>query len=290
MLLNQENTKMSSGGKFAIIGKGFIFEKHAQAIKEIRGEIVDIVDKSQGEKAWKNMVQNTKADYVVILAPNNLHFEMAKFVAEKGKMVLCEKPLTIKSKEAKILAKYPDIFTVCQLRYHPLVKKLKSEIKKDKKYEIGMDISVHRDEDYLKSWKGKIERSGGILFNIGIHYFDLLLYLFGEPIEILTKSLTDRRGEGVIKGKNYLCSWKISAEEAIENQRRLFKINGTNYDFSSKTELPKEAKVKMRRKFSSPENFHSYVYKDLLEEKGVSPKEALKSIELIEKIYENFKK
>jgi len=258
--------------KFAIIGKGFIYNLHEEAIAKVGGRIVEVVDSSNGPDAWKEMVKKTTADCIVILAPNYLHFEMAKFSAENRKMVLCEKPLTMKSEEAKTLARYPNIFTVCQLRYHPSAEKLKSEIKKDKNYQIEMDISVHRDEDYWKSWKGTKDKSGGILFNLGIHYFDLLLYLFGKPLEISTKLLTDKEGEGVIKGKNYLCNWKISAQAPKDGQCRLFKVNSINYDFSGK------------------ENLHFYVYKDLLEEKGITPQEALKSIELIEKIYENFKK
>jgi len=218
------------------------------------------------------MVKKTKADCIVILTPNFLHFEMAKFSAQCGKIVLCEKPLALKSEEVKILAEYPDIFTVHQLRYHPFAKKLKSEIKENGNYQIEIDISVHRDDPYWKSWIGTKEKSGGIIFNLGIHYFDLLLYLFGEPVEVSTKFLTDKTGEGKISGKNYSCIWKISAEAPADDQCRLFKINNINYDFSSK------------------ENLHIFVYKDLLERKGITPKESVLSIELIEKIYENFKK
>jgi len=287
--------------KFAIIGRGFIYNQHAEAISEIGGEVTDIVDEFQGIDAWKEMVKKTKADCIVILAPNYLHFEMAKFSAENGKMVLCEKPLALKSEDAKILVKYPNVFTVYQLRYHPFTKKLKSEMGRGeedkssssptgasaeaKKKEssstsshkgdsvIEMDISVHRDEDYWKSWKGIQERSGGILFNLGIHYFDLLLYLFGNPTDISTEFLTHKTGEGKISGENYLCKWKISAEATKDAQCRLFKINGVNYDFSSPNE-----------------NLHSYVYKDLLEGKGITPEEANKSIKLIEKIYASYKK
>ena len=184
--------------KFAIIGKGFIYNLHEEAIAKVGGGIVEVVDSSNGPDAWKEMVKKTTADCIVILAPNYLHFEMAKFSAENRKMVLCEKPLTIKSEEAKILMAYPNIFTVSQLRYHPLAEKIKSGIKKGKNYQIEVDISVHRDEDYWQSWKGMFDRSGGILFNLGIHYFDLLLYSFGEPTEILTQSLTDRTGTGLM--------------------------------------------------------------------------------------------
>jgi len=254
--------------KFAIIGTGFIFRNHVQAIYKAGGELIDVVNELYGEDAWKEMVKNTEADCIVILSPNNLHFEMARFSAENGKVVLCEKPLSIKSADVRILAEFQNIFTVSQLRYHPFVKKLKSEIEDKKRYEIEMDISVHRDEDYYKSWKGQKESTGGIIFNIGIHYFDLLLYLFGQPDKISTSLLTDRKAAGVIEGGNYIFNWKLSTEEPKETQQRIFKINGVDYDLSSK------------------ENLHVYVYKDLLEKKGITPDEAVSSIELIEKIYE----
>ncbi|KPJ73551.1 hypothetical protein AMJ48_01210 [Parcubacteria bacterium DG_74_1] len=254
--------------KFAVIGKGFIYNLHAQAISQVGGDIASVVDVLDGPDTWREMVKKTEADCVVILAPNHLHFEMAKFSAEYGKIVLCEKPLALRSEEIKILAKYPNIFTVFQLRYHPAVKKIKTKFKEDEQCQIEIDISVHRDENYWKSWKGIEEKSGGIIFNLGIHYFDLLLYLFGEPTEILTKSLSYKTGRGEITGENYSCNWQISAEAPRDNQRRLFKVNGVNYDFAAK------------------ENLHFYVYKDLLEGRGIAPPEALKSIKLIEKIYE----
>ncbi|KPJ71398.1 hypothetical protein AMJ50_02270 [Parcubacteria bacterium DG_74_3] len=258
--------------KFAIIGTGFIFRRHVQAIYKTGGKIVDVVDKSHGQDAWKDIVKETEADCIVVLAPNNLHFEMVKFSSDHGKIVLCEKPLAIKSEHARILAERPDIFTVYQLRHHPSTKQLKSEIQKDRDYEIELDISVHRDEDYWKSWKGSTERTGGILFNIGIHYFDLLLYLFGKPTKILTHSLTEKAGKGIIEGENYVCRWQMSVEEPRESQRRVFKINGASFDFSSK------------------ENLHIFVYQDLLRKKGATPKEAIPAIELIEKIYASYKK
>jgi UDP-N-acetyl-2-amino-2-deoxyglucuronate dehydrogenase len=132
-------------------------------------------------------------------------------------------------------------------RYHPAVKELKEKI-------------------FQK------EKSGGILFNLGIHYLDLLLYLFGPAQKIKTNFLTETKGEGIIEGKNYLCQWRLTTEEEKEKQKRVFEINGASYNFSS------------------TENLYIYVYKDMLEGKGITPKEALKSIELIEKICASYKK
>src|SRR4030042_5422490 len=207
--------------KFSIIGTGFILPAHVEAIRSVGGEIRDIVNDVHGQDAWKKMVKSTDADCIVILTPNDLHFEMAMIAAEHKKTVLCEKPLVIKSEQAKILAKKPNIFTVLQLRYHPSVEKLKSEIKKDESYKIEMDISVYRDEKYYKGWKGQKERSGGVLINLGVHYFDLLLYLFGEVKKTKTTFLNEKTGEGELEGENYTCNWRVSTGEKRDNQRRV---------------------------------------------------------------------
>jgi len=265
---------------YSIIGTGFIMPRHAEAIYYTKGKIVDIIDIiniAHGENSWKRAVRNPKTDCIVILTPNDLHFKIALEAAKNKKIVLCEKPLTLDSKEAEILSQYPNIFTVLQARYHPKIKKLKQEIKKDKEYKIKIDISVYRDKQYYKIWKGQIKRSGGILFNLGIHYFDILLYLFGKPTETKALTLNDKAGTGIIKGKNYICNWKMSTDETKGKQRRIFKINNKSLNLSSKDNL-------------SYENLHRHVYKDLLKGKGATPKEALKSIKLIEQLYESIKK
>jgi len=275
--------------KFSIIGTGFIFPVHVQAIRDLGGEIRDVVNNTHGQDVWKDMIKNTDADCIVILTPNDLHFEMAMNSGERGKIVLCEKPLVIKSEQAKILAKYSSIFTVCQLRYHPFVEKIREEqLVKNIRHNIQMNIYFKRDdENYIKGWKNQKERSGGFLFNLGIHYFDLLLYLFGDAKKIEVSKIYEKNsdnpeaeGKGIIEGKNYVCNWQayINKKENGEIiKKREFIINGESYNFSSKDNLAEE-------------NLHKFVYQDLLNGKGVTPKEALKSIELVEKIYEAFKK
>lgn len=261
---------------FSIIGTGFIFPRHAQAIYDVGGKIIDVVNTAHGEDTWRTMVKKTNADCIVILTPNDLHFEMALASAEEGKIVLSEKSLAIKSEHARILARKPNIFTVLQLRHHPLVKELKQTVSKKKSYDIEMDISVFRDKNYYTSWKGIKERSGGLLFNLGIHYFDLLEYLFGPAIHVATLRLNDKTGSGIIKGKNYVCNWRVSSDEKRDKQRRVFTINGELYNFSSQDNL-------------SYENLHRYVYQNLIKRKGVLPHEVGKSIELVEKLYAAYK-
>ena len=258
--------------KFAIIGTGFIMPRHAEAIYALGGKIRSIINTSHGEEAWREAIKKTDAEYVVILGPNDLHYPIAMAAADAGKVVLSEKPLSIKSEHVRELAKRPNIFTVLQLHHHPLVKQLEKEISPNKQYKIEMDISVHRDEHYYKSWKGELTRSGGVLVNLGIHYFDILVHLFGKPERAVLTYLDDKTGIGTLEGKNYFCNFKVSTGAERNNQRRVFKINNVDYNFSSKDNL-------------SYENLHTDVYRDLIRGLGATPAMVLPSVELIEELY-----
>jgi predicted dehydrogenase len=129
--------------KYAVIGTGFIFRNHLQAIRETGGEIVDVCDISHGRgEEWKKMVKNPKTDCAVILTPNYLHYPIAAAANDAGKIVLCEKPLALKSADAKDLAARKNIFVVQQLRYHHEYQRLKKEIVRKEHYEIEMNVSV----------------------------------------------------------------------------------------------------------------------------------------------------
>lgn len=275
--------------KFAIIGKGFIFPSHEKAIKAVGGEIVDVVDeKTDGPDAWKDMVKKTIADCVVVLTPNDLHFEMSKFALEQGKFVLCEKPLVTNLEQIKMLVDKDKIFTVLQLRYHPLVELIKKEqLIKEGKHLVDMNIFFKRDdENYINGWKNQKNRSGGFLYNIGVHYFDLLLYLFGDAKKIKVDKIYENNGShpeaearGIIEGENFLCNWQVfinkKAPETGEIiKKREYVINGTSYNFSSKDNLAEE-------------NLHRFTYEDFLRGKGVKPREALRSIALVDMLYNN---
>lgn len=269
--------------KFLLVGNGFIAQKHKEAIKSIGGEIVDVVDIDQGENRWQEAIKKTNADCIVVLTPNDLHFPISKLASENNKIVLCEKPLTISSKDAGELGKYKNIFVVLQLRHHPLISQIREEIKNRSDNKIKINIYFKRDNYYAKSWKGDKKRSGGFLFNIGIHYFDLLIHLFGEPKSVLVEKidekvvngLTKAEAKGIINGDNYSCEWSMYINKE-ENGRiickREFIINGKSYNFSSSNNLAEE-------------NLHYFVYKDLLNKNGVIPKDAVKSIMLLERIY-----
>ena len=263
--------------KYIVIGTGFIFRKHFEAIRQTGGEIVDVCDITHGRgEEWKKAVKNPDADCVVILTPNHLHYPIAIAANDAGKIVLSEKPLAIKSADMKDMAARKNIFAVQQLRYHPEVLRLEKEITKDQKYKVDIDILVYRDRHYFDGWKGDMEKSGGPLFVLGSHYFELLLYLFGPALEARMDFFDGKTGRGAIKGANYECDWRVSVDAKIDEPwKREFIINGEAVNFSAKENLAEE-------------NLHQFVYRDLQKGKGITPADVLPAIELIEKLYGSY--
>ena len=235
---------------FYIIGKGFIYPKHKEAIESIGGKIVDKIE---------------QADWVVILTPNYLHYQTILYGLKKGKNVLCEKPLVLNSKHCEKLIKNQGtqkIFTIAQLRFHPIL----AEIPQKPYNEIEIFVNVHRDEDYFKSWQGDPKKSGGILFNLGIHYLDLVIYLYGEPQKSGWTIMGPKENSGWFKGEKYNCHYTFSLKAEKDKQQRIFRINNIEYNLQE------------------PENLHKYIYQDLLVGKGIKPIDVLPVIKLIEKL------
>ena len=176
--------------KWAIVGLGFISERHFKAIEHIGGEVILACD-IDPEKAYDFEDKNVsfyqdfyemissltfkEVTHVAICTPNYLHAVMINAI--KGKVVLCEKPLTFEVKELEGLKK---VWTVLQLRHHPMIKSLVGN-----PVHVQIVVKVFRGQDYWFGWKGKDHQSGGIIFNLGIHYLDLLIYLLGNKYDIL---------------------------------------------------------------------------------------------------------
>lgn len=244
----------SSSPRFLVIGSGFISQKHFEGIWHIGGKIVGVIDKN-GEDA----IEMVDSDYVVILTPNHLHYPLIKKALNCGRIVLCEKPLVLKEEQVKELANYPQVFTVLQLRHHPNFLEIKKHITSFNK--ISMRFIVHRDEDYFMSWQGDEAKSGGVLFLLAPHYFDLIIQLFGYPTEARTLELTQRKARGIFRAKNYECEWLF--DMTVPRDERTITLNGKKFDLMQK------------------ENLHKYVYEDLINGKGVRAKDTIKLTQLI---------
>lgn len=249
--------------KFIVIGTGFIFKKHLEAIQAIGGEILCATNQPSG---WEQTIRS--ADYVVLITPSYLHYEMIKEIKRRfsAKRIICEKPLALSTQEIEDLPQN-GIYTILQLRNH------KTDIEKAEIYYLNLEVIAPRDADYWNTWKGKRKGSGGILLNVGLHYFDYIENKFGEPINVETYHIDDKKAFGRIYGKNYICDWKIDCEGAnpYRQAKRVLSVNGKEYDLTEK------------------ENYHIKEYENILTGEGITPKEAIKSIKLIEKIYDNFR-
>jgi UDP-N-acetyl-2-amino-2-deoxyglucuronate dehydrogenase len=265
--------------KFAIIGLGFISDKHLDAIEDVNGVVVAgcDIDEEKRQKLpegcrffpkWERMMNDSifrEVDYVSICTPNYLHFPMAVAARERGKKVICEKPLVIRSEHIHHLD--DKVYSVLQLRYSPILNTIRNNLSDSNMVE--MNISVHRGDWYFDSWKNDDEKSGGLCMNIGIHYFDLLTSLFGHlSVKDVFVGMPGKEIGGVFHTEDNFITWKLSLLAKKDNQCRSITVNNIKYDLS--------------RRF---DNLHTKVYEDVVfNDNGVTPNMVYKSLRLVEMI------
>lgn len=258
--------------KYGLVGLGFISSRHINAIKETGGEILLTCDINPDKKAdftdYKEMFESPRfadVDTVCVLVPNYLHAEVCRAALAKGKQVLCEKPLTINDDFEGL----KDVNVVMQLRHNKKVQMYKDSEHKN----IDLFIKTYREPSYFESWKGDARLSGGILYNMGIHYIDLLIYLLGNPIEIKKTYITDKIAYGEVyfqKGKG---TFHIELSEEPGPVIRKMIVNGIPFDLEGAT-IPLKDKGQVV-------NLHTKVYEDLIKGKGLKLKQARKSLDLV---------
>lgn len=269
--------------KFAVIGLGFIAKRHIDSLRSLGGELVMACDTDRNKFGYGVMCTQhyefmtalpgwKDVETVVICTPNDTHVEMTKWALRHGKKVICEKPFAI-STESLESVKDEGVSVVMQLRHHPKMKELLamdlSEVK-----DAHLYVRVKRGEDYWKGWKGDQKRSGGILFNLGVHYLDAITRLFGSEYEIVESTVGDRQAFSVVrfpKLKNPL-RMTFSITDTDEGQDRFLMLDDVKYRFSDKDNL-------------SFEDLHTEVYKEHLERRGVRPSELKELTKFIEELY-----
>lgn len=267
---------------FALIGGGgYIGVKHMQAIKDVGGELIELVDihdsVGQIDRYFPNCKYSTKLttkpNYVSICTPNFLHYDHIKEAISKGCNVICEKPVVLQSHqidELKALANLKGVSINCilQLRLHPMVEEIKKAMD-DESNLVDLTYLTPRGDWYAKSWKGDKNKSGGLLFNIGIHLFDLLLELFGDVLEYKNYIKKDLK-QGRLLMQDAVVFYQLSTSfRHTKEPYREFVINGNSFDLA--------------KGFT---DLHTLSYERILEGKGFDITEAKKSIQLIERINE----
>jgi len=231
-------------------GAGFVAPRHYRAIKETGGNLLAILDPSDSvgildsyfpdckyfselERFIRYCV-NQDIDYCVVCSPNHLHSTHCWLGMHIGASIICEKPLCLREHNLIDLRYVEDntehrIWNILQLRLSPLIERMQSVIEKENK--VNVVYYAPRGDWYDYSWKSNISKSGSVIFNIGIHLVDLLLYLFGVDWNVIKWQNSKRRCIGYLE----FGATKVSIELSIEKGKtpiRVFTINGQDFDLS----------------------------------------------------------
>lgn len=245
--------------KFSIIGpSGYIAKRHLTAIKRFGGSLhsyLDLVEMKfkdeepkyfSDENDFFNDLSTNKVDYLVICSPNHLHFSQILSAIPLNIKIISEKPLCIKKNqlnkiESMLRNHESNLFSIFQLRLHPVYEEIKRKISlNSEKQNSKIVYFARRDNSYKKSWKAKDELSGGILFNLGIHYFDIFISILGVPQETKIDHINSVSAKGITKFRNLNLEWHFSIDDKdLENGNdvsRIFELGSDIIDFSSVSE------------------------------------------------------
>ena len=289
---------------FALIGAaGYVAPRHMRAIKETGNKLIAAYDPYDGVGIIDSFSPDTKffveferfdryleklkydkgitLDYMSITSPNYLHDAHIRVALRRGAHAICEKPLVLNpwnidalSHVAKDTGK--KIYTILQLRLHPVIIALKEKISKspsDKIYDLDLTYITSRGNWYYTSWKGDISKSGGIATNIGIHFFDMLTWIFGDVQENIVHIHTHDRASGILILKKARIRWFLSINsDTLPNEIR----EKGKTTFRSITMEGEE--VEFSEGFT---DLHTRSYEEILQGNGFEMEEARKSIEIV---------
>lgn len=291
---------------FALIGAaGYVAPRHMKAIKETGNNLVAALDKSDSvgimdsyfpladffvefERFDRHLEKlkrgGTNLDFVSICSPNYLHDSHIRFGIRQGADVICEKPLVLNPWNLDALEEISNemgkkIYNILQLRLHPSVVELKKKIAnapKDKIFDIELTYQTSRGHWYFTSWKGDVSKSGGIATNIGVHFYDMLGWIFGDVKDNKVHIHAHDRAAGYLEFERARVQWFLSINYDTISERlkaegartyRSLKIEGEEFEFSGGfTDL------------------HTRSYEGILDGNGFEIGEARKAIKIVHDI------
>jgi len=288
---------------FALIGAaGFVAPRHMKAIRDTGNVLkvaldpndsVGIIDSyfshsdffveferfDRHVEKLRQKGENEKIHYVSICSPNYLHDSHIRFALRSGAHAICEKPVVLNPWNIDALMESEHQYgkkvnNILQLRLHPSIENFRNKVlaSSEKKYEVELTYITSRGTWYHHSWKGNLEKSGGVATNIGVHFFDILTWIFGENIDSKIYLQDQSRSSGVFHFPRATVRWFLSIDER---------------------DLPESCKIKNKRTFRSLkcneeeiefsdgfEDLHSKSYQEILAGNGFSLKDASSSIKL----------
>jgi len=291
---------------FALIGAGgYIAPRHMKAIKDTGNNLIAALDKNDSvgildsyfpnadfftefERFDRHLEklkrQGTKIDFVSVCSPNYLHDAHIRFGLRIGADVICEKPVVLNPWNIDAIEEIEKetghhVFSILQLRLHPSIIALKEKIDAapaGKKHDVNLQYITSRGHWYYASWKGDITKSGGIATNIGVHFFDMLMWIFGDVKENHVAEHSKSTASGKLELEKATVSWMLSIdadtlpEDVKAAGKRTFRnlsIDGDAFEFSDGfTEL------------------HTKSYNDIINGNGFPLSATKKAIDLVHKI------
>lgn len=292
--------------KFGLIGAaGYIAPRHMKAIRDTNSELivsydisdsVGIIDSFFPKSEFflqfevfnayaRNLRRDpkTKLDYISICSPNHLHYSHIASCLRIGADVICEKPLVPTISLLEDLQQIQiesgfKVFNILQLRHHPKILDIKKKITakvQDKKFDIDLTYITSRGSWYYQSWKGDSRKSFGVETNIGIHFFDMLHFLYGDVVESQVHFRSESKSAGYLEFQNARVRWFLSIDErdlptnvvGKSKTYRCITIDGQELEFSDGfTDL------------------HTISYQDVLNGGGFGLNDARHSIEIVENL------
>jgi UDP-N-acetyl-2-amino-2-deoxyglucuronate dehydrogenase len=297
---------------FALIGAaGYIAPRHMKAIKDTGNNLVVALDPFDSVGTMDKFFPQAdffteperfdryldklrrkgpgkQVDYVSICSPNYLHDAHIRLALRNDAHAICEKPIVLNPWNIDALQEIEKesgrkIFTILQLRHHPALIGLKNKIAEgpnDKVYDVDLTYLTSRGRWYFISWKGNIQKSGGVATNIGVHFFDMLSWIFGKVKDVQVTISKPEKISGYLELEQARVNWKLSLDandiptEILEKKQftyRSIRVEGEEIEFSDGfTDL------------------HTLSYQKILAGEGYGLEAARNSIEIVHKI-RNFK-
>jgi UDP-N-acetyl-2-amino-2-deoxyglucuronate dehydrogenase len=292
--------------KFALIGAaGYIAPRHLMAIRDTHNDLLAALDKfdsvgildsyfpqahffTEFERFDRHIDKlkrkGMQVDYVSICTPNYLHDSHIRFALRNHADAICEKPLVLNPWNVEALAEIEKetgnkVNNILQLRLHPSIIALKKQVEEspaDKTFDLDLTYITSRGNWYFNSWKGDIDESGGIATNIGIHFFDMLLWIFGGVKENIVHMMQEDSAAGLLHLEKARVRWFLSVnynnipEEIKKQNKRTYRtiiMDGNEIEFSE-----------------GFGDLHTRSYEEILKGNGFGLQEALPSIQLVHDI------
>jgi UDP-N-acetyl-2-amino-2-deoxyglucuronate dehydrogenase len=230
---------------FALIGAaGYVAPRHMASIRDTGGELVAALDPHDSvgvldsyapaclyfrePERFDRWLSRNPVDYVVVCSPNYLHDAHCLMAMRNGADVICEKPLALHEHNLDNLAEWEQrtgrrVNVILQCRLHPSAQAAQRWVDgADRVCWAEVRYFTPRGRWYDWSWKGDPAKSGGILFNLGIHLFDLACWLFGDCDEAWLSGISDRHADGHIEFDQADVAWRLSSEGT--ERKRQFEI------------------------------------------------------------------